>query len=159
MSKRKMTSYEQKTLIRLYEEDFKGSFSLVTNLIVVMVGFGLATLSSTAFSPKFNLSVCVALLILCAVLLMYLKYTPRPLLDKQIRALNEKYKDNEKVLNEINSFNIHKGIHTRALLHFSPVLMSILFLGYTSFEHLLRVYPDTITAFTSALVGLCKHLF
>lgn len=52
-----MTNYERKRLLEAYTDYVEKRLSGISGLIVILVGFSLATLSVTKISPGFNLFV------------------------------------------------------------------------------------------------------
>ena len=136
-----MTNLEKDKLIKYYEANLKGGFAHMTNIIVVVVGFSLATLSSSAIPSVINFWLMVFALICFGMLLFFDQRSERNELKKHVAFLKNKYSKDRKVLDVVASYDIRNGLHKRAFQDYAPILISLLFMLYSLVEHGLRTYP------------------
>ncbi|WP_027612623.1 hypothetical protein [Pseudomonas sp. URIL14HWK12:I6] len=139
-----MTNYERKRLLEAYTDYVEKRLSGISGLIVILVGFSLATLSVTKISPGFNLFVmgCVLFFFLC-VLLRESGNRKNSALWRVMKELEDKYKgkdDGGVILEEIRQYNIWEGFSPMVMGKLLPIIFSVLFCVYTLVEHLARAF-------------------
>lgn len=139
-----MTNYERKRLQEAYTDYVESRLSGINNLIVILVGFSLATLSVTKISPGFNLFVMggVLLFFFCVLLREY-GNRKNSALWRVMNELEGKYKgkdDGGVILEEIRQYNIWGSFSAMVMGRLLPIIFSVLFCVYTLVEHLARAF-------------------
>ncbi|QXI10588.1 RipA family octameric membrane protein [Pseudomonas zeae] len=137
-----MTNHERKRLLEAYTDYVETRLSVVSSLIVVLVGFSLGTLSVTKISSGFNIFLMAGVLFFFLwVLLRESGNRKNSGLWKVIEELEGKYKgrdDGGVVLEEIRQYNVWESFSPIVVGRLLPILFAVLFCIYTLVEHVAR---------------------
>ena len=113
-------------------------YKFIMDFTVVCTGFCLGTLSSSKIYPLFNLIIILVLLLIFIILSMN-EMMKDSELRKTISALSKVYKKEPVIVKYIKSYDIWYGIQLSSFKHTGVVTICTLFIGYTAFEHYLRL--------------------
>ena len=134
-----MTNHERNCLTTEYKNYIEDEFNKISGFIFLVVGFCLATLSANRIPPEVNLGLVIIVFIIFLSLLIFAKKSDDSELRLEINRLKKKYKkhdNSEDILSELDTYDIWVGFDKRSMKSFMPILIAILFCGYTAFEHL-----------------------
>lgn len=138
-----MTNHERKRLLEAYSEYISGRFNELVSFIILVVGFCLGTLSAQKIPPIFNLAITLVVLCCFWYLMRKEKDSPDSNLNKILDELKKKYnkkEGSEKIMDEINSYDVWKSYSPIVIKHNLPLLFGVLFCIYTLIEHSARVF-------------------
>ena len=138
-----LTKNERKRISEAYYFYVNGRFSYLSNFVIILVGFCLATLSASNISPVINFIMMLVVLILFLIFMLKERNNPDVSLKGVLSELTDKYQNKEnkdEAIQEINSYNVWDGFSNRTIGANLPILLSVLFALYTLIEHGLRAW-------------------
>lgn len=108
------------------------------NLIIIVVGFCLATLSSENVSDQLNALFAVLSLVGFMFILLKQKRKKDNPLSYTLIVMRERYRDCQKTQELLNSYDIWKGLDEEKRYIWMPVAIAVIFCVYALYEHLAR---------------------
>lgn len=135
--KEKLSDGEIKRLNNAFSEYTAGKLKDLSDFIVLVVGFCLATLSASKIEAGYNVAIISIILFVFLFFILKAKDDPDSSLKKLITELNDKYKNssNKSVIKHIKSYDVWNGFSPRVVWANFPILFSVLFCIYTLLDH------------------------
>jgi len=133
-----LTKNEENNLDTAYLNYINNEYKNLFDFTVISSAGCLATLSSQKILPQINLLIIFILMLIYLVFATSEMFNNKSDLNKKLKELKLKYKNNKSEIKNINKYNIWFGNSFRNLKYTGVSLVCIFFMGYTIYEHYLR---------------------
>jgi hypothetical protein len=137
----KLTPKQRRRLIDAYHSYADSRLNELTTTVLTVVGIGIGTLSAEKIPAIANIIIMSIVLLVFLVLLLLEKLDNENELRIAINYLTNMHvntKDNEEILEEINSYNIWENVNSKTFKTSLTLCFGVLFGIYTLTEHVLR---------------------
>ena len=139
---RELTQAEIDNLKTQKEKQISSTLNTTTPLIVSIAGFCIATLSSQNIPAVYNFIISTVVLILLLTILLITTY-PKNTLRLELSRLYKDCKNHRGSKEILDEMNIWLGFKDGKIKLWLPVLISTLFIVYTTIEHGIRAFCTT----------------